>query len=84
VLLVHGDADEIVPFPAMVAAEQALRAHGFPVHVEARPGLGHGIDEAGLKLGAAMLKQSFYPDEAGPGAAGPDEAGPEAAEEPTP
>ena len=66
VLLVHGDADELVPFPAMAAAEQALRAEGFVVRVEARPGLGHGIDEAGLRLGAAMLKQSLYPDEAGP------------------
>lgn len=69
VLLVHGDADEIVPFESLAAAEQALRAHGFLVHGEARPGLGHGIDEAGLHLGAAMLKQSLYPEAAGPEAA---------------
>jgi phospholipase/carboxylesterase len=66
VLLVHGDADEVVPFESMAAAEQALRAAGFLVHGEARPGLGHGIDEAGLQLGATMLKQSLYPDQAGP------------------
>ena len=66
VLLVHGDADEVVPFQSMAAAEQALRAAGFLVHGETRPGLGHGIDEAGLKLGATMLKQSLYPDEAEP------------------
>jgi phospholipase/carboxylesterase len=71
VLLVHGDADEVVPFQSMAAAEQALRAAGFLVHGETRPGLGHGIDEAGLKLGATMLKQSLYPDEAGPDEAGP-------------
>ncbi len=65
VLLVHGQADEVVPFPSMAAAEGALRAAGFPVQVAARPGLGHGIDETGLQLGAAMLKQSLYPDEAG-------------------
>jgi phospholipase/carboxylesterase len=65
VLLVHGDADEVVPFQSLAAAEQALRAAGFLVRGEARPGLGHGIDEAGLKLGAAMLKQSLYPDEVG-------------------
>ncbi len=64
-LLVHGDADEVVPFPSMAAAEGALRAAGFLVHGEARPGLGHGIDEAGLHLGAAMLKQSLYPDGVG-------------------
>ena len=72
VLLVHGDADEVVPFPSMAAAEQALRGAGFLVHGEARPGLGHGIDEAGLRLGATMLKQSLYPEDAGP-----DEARPE-------
>jgi phospholipase/carboxylesterase len=65
VLLVHGDADEVVPFASMAAAEQALRGEGFLVHGEARPGLGHGIDEEGLQLGAAMLKQSLYPDDAG-------------------
>jgi phospholipase/carboxylesterase len=66
VLLVHGDADQVVPFPSMAAAEQALAGAGFLVHGEARPGLGHGIDEAGLQLGAAMLKQTLYPDEAAP------------------
>ncbi len=66
ILLVHGQADELVPFQSMAAAERALRAEGFGVQVAARPGLGHGIDEAGLKLGATMLKQSLYPDESGP------------------
>ena len=65
VLLVHGDADEIVPFQSMAAAKQALDANGVPVRAEARPGLGHGIDDIGLKLGAAMLKQSLYPDSLG-------------------
>ena len=72
VLLVHGDADEIVPFPSMAAAEQALRANGILVHGEARPGLGHSIDETGLQLGATMLKQTLYPDAAEPGAQAPE------------
>ena len=72
VLLVHGEADEVVPFQSLAAAEQALRAAGFLVHGEARPGLGHGIDEAGLKLGATMLKQSLYPEEAGSDPARPE------------
>jgi len=66
ILLVHGDADEVVPFPSMAAAEGALQDAGFLVHGEARPGLGHGIDEAGLQLGGAMLKQTLYPDAVGP------------------
>ncbi|MEE8505552.1 MAG: hypothetical protein V3S40_04940, partial [Kiloniellales bacterium] len=59
---------------SMAAAEQALRAAGFGVQVAARPGLGHGIDEAGLHLGAAMLKQSLYPDAAGADEARPDDS----------
>ncbi len=69
VLLVHGDADEVVPFSSMAAAEQALQENGLSVHGEARPGLGHGIDETGLQLGAAMLKQTLYPDAPEPGPA---------------
>jgi len=55
VLLVHGEADEIVGFPAMAAAAAALAAVGLEVEAHARPGLGHGIDEEGIHLGMAML-----------------------------
>lgn len=57
VLLVHGDADEVVPFQALAAAEAALTAQGVPVRRAARPGLGHGIDEVGIGLGIAMLQE---------------------------
>ncbi|MEM7224864.1 MAG: dienelactone hydrolase family protein [Pseudomonadota bacterium] len=55
VLLVHGEADEVVPFTAMAAAERALAAAEVPVAAERRPGLGHGIDPEGLRRGAAFL-----------------------------
>jgi phospholipase/carboxylesterase len=55
VLLVHGEADEIVPVAALPAAVAALRANSVPVESETRRGLGHGIDERGLALGAAFL-----------------------------
>ena len=71
VLLVHGDADEIVPFASMAAAQQALHDNGVLAHGEARPGLGHGIDEIGLQLGATMLKQTFHPEGAGEEARSP-------------
>ncbi|MDB5372060.1 MAG: phospholipase/Carboxylesterase [Belnapia sp.] len=61
VLLVHGEADDIVPVAASRAAEQALRAAGVPVEALYRPGLGHGIDPAGLAAGAAMLGRVFPP-----------------------
>jgi phospholipase/carboxylesterase len=55
VLLVHGDADPVVPFAALAAAEAALRAAGIPVTVERRPGLPHSIDEVGLVKGGQFL-----------------------------
>jgi len=59
VLLIHGEADEVILFSAMAAAQAALRANQVPVHCEARPGVGHGIDEQGMAFGAAALKQTL-------------------------
>jgi phospholipase/carboxylesterase len=59
VLLIHGDSDEIVPFAALSMAEQGLKAAGVPVDSLTCPGLGHGIDEAGLKRGAAFLQKAL-------------------------
>jgi phospholipase/carboxylesterase len=59
VLLVHGEDDQVIVFSAMAAAEAVLRANKVAVHCEARPALGHGIDEDGMAFGAAVLKQVF-------------------------
>jgi phospholipase/carboxylesterase len=59
VLLVHGEDDAVVNPLCLPAAEQALAAVGVPVVAEMRPGLGHGIDEDGVRLGLAFLAQSF-------------------------
>lgn len=56
VLLVHGEADEVVPAAASRAAEAALAAAGVPVRALYRPGLGHGLDEVGLAAGAEVLR----------------------------
>ncbi|MEQ9331179.1 dienelactone hydrolase family protein [Thalassobaculum sp.] len=56
VMLVHGTDDQIVPFQAMAAAEQVLSSAGIPVETFARPGLAHGIDQDGLRLGLGFLK----------------------------
>jgi phospholipase/carboxylesterase len=55
VLLVHGEDDPVVPFAQLGAAVEALTEHRVPVEGHARPGLGHGIDIEGIKLGAAFL-----------------------------
>jgi phospholipase/carboxylesterase len=57
VLLVHGEADPVVPFAAMVQAERALKTAGFEVEAHARPGLPHGIDGIGLALGGRFLRR---------------------------
>jgi len=56
VMLVHGTADQVVPFEAMATAEQVLASAGFPVETFACPGLAHGIDQEGLRLGVGFLK----------------------------
>jgi len=57
VLLVHGAEDEIVPAAASREAESALTAAGVTVEAAFRPGLGHGLDEAGMALGALALQR---------------------------
>ena len=54
-LLVHGDADPMVPFTAMGQAEETFKSLGFETSTHASPGLGHSIDEAGLRLGGEFL-----------------------------
>jgi phospholipase/carboxylesterase len=57
ILLVHGEQDEILPVAATRYAERMLTKNGFKVSAVYRPGLGHGIDEEGLRHGAAFLKR---------------------------
>ncbi len=57
ILLVHGEDDEILPVEASRHAEATLKSIGFPVGAVYRPGLGHGIDEDGLRHGARFLKR---------------------------
>ncbi|HZB92148.1 MAG TPA: prolyl oligopeptidase family serine peptidase [Stellaceae bacterium] len=57
VLLLHGDADEVVPPRVQPLAVAALEAAGVPVESLTRPGLGHSIDEVGLQRGGAFLQR---------------------------
>jgi phospholipase/carboxylesterase len=57
VLLIHGDADPMVPVQALHMAEQGLQALKVPVQIHVCPGLEHGIDQAGVELGAKFLKK---------------------------
>jgi phospholipase/carboxylesterase len=55
VLLVHGDADQVLPVVSIVEAERRLKVLGFDVATHVSPGLTHSIDEIGLQLGARFL-----------------------------
>lgn len=59
VLLVHGDADEVVPFAALSHAATALSGAGVTVEQLRRPGLGHSIDEEALRRGGEFLRNAF-------------------------
>ena len=55
VLLVHGDADEVLPVSALHQARARLEALGFEVAAHVSPDLGHSVDGPGLELGAKFL-----------------------------
>lgn len=57
VLLVHGAEDEVVPPALMMASAHLLAQAGVSVRWHLCPGLGHGIDQAGLSLGGAFLSE---------------------------
>jgi phospholipase/carboxylesterase len=55
ILLVHGDADTMIPVAATLAAASALGGAGAAVQWHISPGLGHSIDAGGLLLGGTFL-----------------------------
>ena len=57
VLLVHGDADPMVPVAALGQAQAVLEPLGFEVATHISRGLGHSIDEAGVRLGEQFLSR---------------------------
>ena len=59
VTLIHGDSDEVLPVSSLPKAVEGLEAADVPVTSHVRPGLGHGIDEEGIKLGVAFMESLF-------------------------
>ncbi|UYY59968.1 alpha/beta hydrolase [Sphingomonas sp. S2-65] len=55
VLLVHGDADPVVPVSAYHHAVSELERLGFPIEGHVSRGLGHSVDPAGLQLGSDFV-----------------------------
>ena len=59
ILLVHGDADPMIPADHMFAAAGALGAAGAAVQWHLSPRTGHSIDEHGMALAGTFLAMAF-------------------------
>jgi phospholipase/carboxylesterase len=59
VLLLHGDSDDLIPVQALFLAAQGLAALDIPVEWHISPGVGHGIDQEGLRQGGEFLAKRF-------------------------
>lgn len=59
VLLIHGDADQLIPVQALLHAAQGLAALDVPVEWHISAGIGHGIDQEGLRQGGEFLARCF-------------------------
>jgi phospholipase/carboxylesterase len=58
-LLVHGEADDLIPVEALHLAREELAAAGLKVEWHVRSGLGHGIDAGGQRLAAHFLAEAL-------------------------
>jgi phospholipase/carboxylesterase len=59
ILLVHGDADPMIPADALFMTATALGRAGAAVQWHLSPGIGHSIDETGLALGGIFLAMAL-------------------------
>ena len=58
VLLVHGDQDDLIPAQALFHASSGLAALGIPVEWHLSHGIGHGIDQEGIRHGGEFLARA--------------------------
>ena len=59
ILLIHGDADEMLPAVLTQRAAQALTNAGIETRMHIAEGIGHTIDDTGLQLAARFLLNAF-------------------------
>ncbi len=59
VLLIHGDRDELIPVQALFHAAQGLASLDIPAEWHISSGIGHGIDQEGLRQGGEFLGRHF-------------------------
>lgn len=59
VLLLHGDRDDLIPPQMLLASAECLAAIDIPTEWHLAAGLGHGIDQEGLRHGGEFLARRF-------------------------
>jgi phospholipase/carboxylesterase len=59
VLLIHGEADDLIPVEALHTAREALTGAGLLVEWHVRPGLGHGIDAEGQFMATHFIAEAL-------------------------
>lgn len=57
VCLIHGEADDVVPFSSYRYAKSTLSKAGFEISGHSTPGLMHSIDQEGLDAGKEFLSR---------------------------
>jgi phospholipase/carboxylesterase len=57
VLLVHGTADDVVPFGSLATAERDLKRAGLAVEAHVSLGVGHSVGPDGLAAGSAFAQR---------------------------
>jgi phospholipase/carboxylesterase len=55
ILLVHGDSDDLIPPQALFMTTNSLATLGVPVEWHLSAGIGHGIDQEGLRQGGEFI-----------------------------
>src|SRR5712675_1404156 len=59
VLLIHGDGDDLIPVDALFQASAGLAELGVPTEWHVSAGIGHGIDQEGLRHGGEFLGRAI-------------------------
>ena len=59
VLLVHGDADQVIPLDALMISSEAMGQANLGCQWHIAMGVAHGIDPSGLRHGGLFLVRNF-------------------------
>jgi phospholipase/carboxylesterase len=62
IILLHGDADDVVPFQEMQIAGEALQEAGFEVYGHVMKGTAHGIAPDGLSVALTFIRDKLGVD----------------------